>query len=325
MYEQTIVESIIAELDSEEINRSLYTELPQKATITTENGASFKVRLYPNEVWAARQEALLQDIQAEVKTPRLVGRLDRYLVFDHIDVEPVQIGEHDSEVHIGRFLGRLAMYTDQSMTAEELDVEFRDWLNVVAKVGFLPKRLRLSMIDRYKELRPVDPHICMDYWDAMPHNFGWHRDEFVLLDEKHLRYSFEGVGLVKPSILLDEKEFGSVIKSYEEIASSEFYRRSYSFLRFYYWVAALYFYALRDMDGVKHIPANARLRSYRLCLMREAGLGLFRRAFEEFLFSVIRPWDSIIFYVNHMLEPLSWFNVLRRATSGIMDTEGYET
>jgi hypothetical protein len=59
--------------------------------------------------------------------------------------------------------------------------------------------------------------------------------------------------------------------------------------------------------------------------MREAGFGLFRRAFEEFLFSVLHPWDSIIFYVNHMLEPLSWFNVLRRATSGIMDAEGYET
>jgi hypothetical protein len=325
MYEQTVVESIIAELDSEDKNRSLDAELPQKANITTEDGASFKVRLYPNDVWAARQEALLQEIQVEVKTPRLAGRLDRYLVFEHKDVELVQIGERDSEVHIGRFLGRLAMYTDVSIAAEKLDVEFMDWLNVLAKVGFLPRRLRLSMIDRYEELRPVDPHICMDYWDAMPHNFGWHRDEFVLLDEKHLRYSFEGVGLVKPSILLDEKEFDSVLKGYEEIASSDFYRRSYSFLRFYYWVAALYFYALRGMDGVKHIPANPRLRSYRLGLMQEAGLGLFRRAFEEFLFSVLHPWDSLIFFMNHMLEPLSWFNVLRRATSGIMDAEGYET
>ncbi len=325
MHERTVVESIIAELDSEDKNRSLYAELPQKATITTKDGASFKVRLYPNEVWAARQEALLQEIQAEVKTPRLVGRSDRYLVFEHMDVEPVQIGEHDSEIHIGRFLGRLAKYTDESLTVEELDVEFRDWLNVLAKVGFLPKRLRPSMIARYEELRPVDPQICMDYWDAMPHNFGWHRDEFLLLDEKHLRYSFEGVGLVKPSILLDEKEFDSVLKGYEEIASSDFYRTSYSFLRFYYWVAALYFYALRDMDGVKHIPANPRLRSYRLCLMREGGLGLFRRAIEELLFSVLHPWDSLIFFVNHMLEPLSWFNVLRRATSGIMDAEGYET
>ena len=325
MYERSVVENIIAELDSEDKNRSLYAELPQKASITTKDGASFKVRLYPNEGWAARQEILLQEIQAKVKTPQLVGRLDRYLVFEHMDVDPVQIDEHDSDVHIGRFLGRLAMYTDETMTAEKLDAEFSDWLTVLEKVGFLPKRLRLSMIARYEELRPVDPRICMDYWDAMPHNFGWHRDEFVLLDEKHLRYSFKGVGLVKPSILLDEKDFDSVLKGYEEIASSEFYRRSYSFLRFYYWVAALYFYALRDMDGVKHIPANPRLRSYRLCLMREAGVGLFRRAFEEFMFSVLHPWDSIIFYVNHMLEPLSWFNVLLRATSGIMDVEGYET
>jgi len=325
MYEQTVVESIIAELDSEEKNRSLYTELPQKATITTENGASFKVRLYPNEVLAARQEALLQDIQAEVRTPRLVGRLNRYLVFDHIDVEPVQIGEHNSEVHIGRFLGHLATYLDQNTLVDELDIEFGDWLNVLGKVGFLPERYRKLMIDRYDELRPADPQISIDYWDAMPHNFGWHRDGFILLDEKHLRYSFEGVGLVKPSVLLDEEEFELVLQGYEEITSSDFYRRNYIFLRFYYWVAALYFYALRDLDGVKHIPANPRLRSYRLGLMREAGFGLFRRVFEEMLFSVLHPWDSMIFFVNHMLEPLSWFNVLRRATSGKIDVEGYET
>jgi len=33
----------------------------------------------------------------------------------------------------------------------------------------------------------------------------------------------------------------------------------------------------------------------------------------------------MIFFVNHMLEPLSWFNVLRRATSGKIDVEGYKT
>ena len=198
MHERTVVESIIGKLDSDDKTRSLNAALPQKVNITMEDGSSFKVRLYPNESWAARQEALILKTQVVVKTPRLVGRLDRYLVFEHMDVEPVQIGVHDSEIQIGRFLGRLTMYSDDSATAEKLDVEFKDWLTVLEKVGFFPKRFREPMIDRYEEFRPVDPQISIDYWDAMPHNFGWYRDEFILLDEKHLRYRFEGVGLIKP-------------------------------------------------------------------------------------------------------------------------------
>ena len=67
MHERIVVESIIGKLDSDDKTRSLNAALPQKVNITMEDGSSLKVRLYPNESWAARQEALILKTQVVVK------------------------------------------------------------------------------------------------------------------------------------------------------------------------------------------------------------------------------------------------------------------
>ena len=291
----------------------------------TESSLTYKVRLYPREDWAAEQEALLELVSDDIQIPGFVGRVDRYLIFEHTEVDQVQVKDLDAARNIGRFLGSIAMHATNTPSVQELDGEFSRWLEVLVMVGFFPAGMTTSIENQYQKMRPRELRICLDYWDAMPHNFGWHNEDFYLLDEKHLRYSFEGVGLVKPSILLEEGEFQEVLDGYLMSSSVDNFQAHLSFLAFYYWVAALYFYALRKKDGVRHLPANPRLRSYRLGLMRESGLSFPRRLIEEVRFSMYHPLDSLIFYINHMLEPLSWLNIIRRATTAIVRPEEYET
>ncbi len=97
----------------------------------------------------------------------------------------------------------------------------------------------------------------------MPHNYGWYDGQLLMLDEKHLRPSFPGVGLVKPSFLLSPMDWQQVRAGYTSTASATTYNRNRSFLEFYYLVAALYFYSLIHVAERISLPQNPRFLSYR--------------------------------------------------------------
>jgi hypothetical protein len=194
----------------------------------------------------------------------------------------------------------------------DLDGEFESWLQDLLSVGFLSKGVVKSISQRYLAEKPKHPIICLDYWDAISHNFGQHGGKLYLLDEKHLRYSYACVGLVKPSLLMDEDHFSALIRGYGEGDTLHFYRTYRRFLLLYYLVAALHFYAQKQQDGFSRIPANSRLRYYRGNLIRMVWRSPFRRVLEALAFTIRYPGSAIHAFVRRLSGPINLQKLARR-------------
>ena len=286
-------------------------ELPQKAIVNTPGGRRLKVRAYPTESWAMRQEQILRRISGKVRTPELLGRIDRFLVFDHLEVQEVS-GDRALELYdsIGRTLSDLASFRYPATEAEQLDYEVRSWLKDLRQDGFVSAWGEKTLWLEYRRLRPERPQVSLGYWDAMPHNFGQVGDEFVLLDEKHLQPSFEGVGLVKPSLLLRPESFARILAGYRRASSSDFIDEHRGFLKLYYLLGALHYYLIRMRDGDRGIPGNARLRSYRWQAFRLSTPGLRPCFFESARFTFQFPLDSLRFVLLKLVHPMTWRKLL---------------
>ncbi len=304
---QAIVELLPASLRSADGERAL----PQMAIVVTSSGRRLKVRAYPTESWAMRQEQILHRIDGKVRTPELLGRIDRYLVFDHLEVQEVSADRalefYDS---IGGTLSDLASFSYPTTEAEQLDSEVQTWLNELRQAGFVSAWGEKTLWLEYRRLRPERPQVSLGYWDAMPHNFGQVGDEIVLLDEKHLQASFEGVGLVKPSLLLLPESFARILASYRRASSSEFIDEHRGFLKLYYLLGALHYYLMRMRDGARGIPGNARLRSYRWQAFRLSTTGLRPCFLESARFTLHFPLDSLRFVLLKLVHPMTWRKLL---------------
>lgn len=286
--------------------------LPQRFIIDAPDGRKLKVRAYPNEAWAVRQEQILHQIAEKIRTPELLGRIDRYLVFEYLEVQQIT-EDRGMEFYsrLGKILSDLASYLYPPTAAEELDIELHNWLKDLRQAGFISAWGEETLWQEYLRLRPEHPRVTLGYWDAMPHNFGTVEDELVLLDEKHLQPSFDGVGLVKPSLLLRPEEFARVLDGYRDAASSEFVDAHRRFLKLYYLLGALHDYLLRRRDGVKGIPGNARLRSYRWQAFRLSTTGLSPSIRESTRFNLRFPMDSLRFVALKLVHPMTWRKLLR--------------
>ena len=285
--------------------------LPQVAIVDTPSGRRLKVRAYPTESWAMRQEQILRRIGGKVRTPQLLGRVDRYLVFDHLEVQEVS-GDRALEFYdnIGRTLSDLASFRYPATEAEQLDSEVHTWLKDLRQAGFVSAWGEGTLWLEYRRLRPERPQVSLGYWDAMPHNFGQVGDEFILLDEKHLQPSFEGVGLVKPSLLLRPESFVRVLSGYRRASSTDFIDEHRRFLMLYYLLGALHYYLMRMREGAKGIPGNARLRSYRWQAFRLSTRGLRPCFLESARFTLQFPLHSLRFVLLKLVHPMTWRKLL---------------
>jgi hypothetical protein len=223
-----------------------------------------KIRSFAAEDEAARLEALLQDLDGKISYPELLGRWRHHLVFRYLPLEPEPTDpEQNTAFQMGRFLGTLNTQPAENTTPADLDAEFSAWLDRLGRLSLLPTFTIQPLKDHYLANRPAELPVRLGYWDAMPHNFGWHGGRCLMLDEKHLRPSFPGIGLVKPSFLLSPLDWQQVRAGYASTASATTYNRDRSFLEFYYLVAALYFYSLIHVAGRISLPENPRYLSYR--------------------------------------------------------------
>ena len=230
-----------------------------------EAGNPVKIRVYATQGEAKEKEFLLLRLGDIIKFPQLIGRWRNYLVFRYLEIE-VGMGlnsNQDSNYSIGYFLGLINANQLNEVPEEDLEDEFSDWLVRLSNMCLIPPWIVEDAKSYYKRYKPKDLPICIDYWDAMVHNFGWIGGEFYLLDEKHLRPSYQGVGLVKPSFLLAEDEWGRVKEGYEKVSSMQSINDNIEFLRFYYLVAALYFYSLSSAAGRVSLGTNIRFLNYR--------------------------------------------------------------
>ncbi len=207
---------------------------------------ALKIRSYATDAEARRIAALLQDAAGKIAYPELLGRWRHHLVFRYLALEISEPAdtEPDTEFQLGIFLGTLNNQPVVEPSVAELDAEFCGWLDRLQRLALLPGFTTEPLKERYHTSRPLTLPVRLGYWDAMPHNFGWHAGKFVMLDEKHLRPSFPGVGLVKPAFLLSPDKWQRVRFGYGSVASLTVYDRNRTFLEFYYLVAALYFYSL---------------------------------------------------------------------------------
>lgn len=295
-------------------NRRGQFSLPVKAIVRARSGRAMKVRVYPTAQWAADQQTLLSAIEEEVRLPRSLGRIGQVLFFEHLDLEEdAEAGWVDISREIGTFLARLWRTGAVDSGSEDLDREFASWLIEFADRGLISPSMSDQIWSKYQELRPDEPATGLDYWDAMPHNFGLGEDELVLLDEKHLRGSYIGVGLVKPSFFLDGESFAAMLAGFSEYASKNPYADHRRFLELYYAGAALHYYVEKIREGGRLVRANPRLRFYRGLLMRRTTESRADRIRESFRFSLRHPLDSLIFLATKMIHPTTWRKLLEMA------------
>ena len=231
-----------------------------------------KIRAYSSEEEAIRFEKIIGELKETIHIPHLWGRWNQYLVFEYLSLSQNENQELDenSFAEIGKTLGYLNRIEVGSFSIQELDSEFSGWMQRFQKLKLIPKRTAENAVQFYLRARPQDTRPCWDYWDAMPHNFGWADQEFFMLDEKHLRPSFFGVGLVKPYFLLESHQWKLVRQGFESMTSLERFERFRNFLEFYYLAAALFFYSLAIEAGRIFPIKNQRYLDYRDEFIRRA-------------------------------------------------------
>jgi hypothetical protein len=276
-------------------------------------GIKYKVRFYPDIDWASRQEALIQLAQERIKMPAFLGREGECLVFRVESLQPAETRDiHELYRAMGQVLGSLA--STRSIPAREMnpDSEFSRWLEDLRQLGFVSPKAQAALQLRYEDLKPIGQPQVIDYWDAMPHNFGWRENSLYLLDEKHLHYSFQGVGLIKPSLLVDRSIFEDFLEGYSRESDPVLYRAQHSFLLLYYLVASLHFYSLQYRDGVQRIASNPRLRYYRSGLIRSIWSSPAERLQEAARFTIRYPLDAILALKNRLSGPVSLVKIRDR-------------
>ena len=230
-----------------------------------------KIRAYATEDEAIAQENLLDNLAGKIVHPELLGRWRQYLVFRYLEAEMPKDGTGDqpSYFQIGRFLGILNTIQKTDTSSQDLDKEFVTWLDRLQAMQILPSKIADKARITYTDTRPPNLPVVLDYWDAMPHNFAWTGEKLYLLDEKHLRPSYPGVGLIKPLFLLSHERWTQVREGYESIASLHTFDQYRPFLAFYYLVVALHFYSLLASAGRAKLLQNPRFLNYREALLRK--------------------------------------------------------
>ncbi len=267
--------------------------LPRGVLIDASDGNRYKVREYPSEEIAAEKEEIIQRVAGTILVPVLIGRLGKYLVFEYIHADDARANlGRKTYFAIGRALGCLADYKEDGSLIDVLDIEFNNWLEQLIRVGFLSSQVAAKADMAYQALKPAIPRLCLDYWDVMPHNFGWHGEQLYLLDEKHLRLSFEGVGLIKPSLVLQAQDWDAVLAGYQSVRPTAFFSQQRRFLQLYYLVGALNFYRQKMANGALSIPANPRLRRYYSILLSDLGLSDLSILFERIRFDYRFPRET---------------------------------
>ncbi len=223
-----------------------------------------KIRAYDSEQSARDRANILDRLAGKVRYPELLGRWKQYLLFRYVALDPGETRSAEPELYrqLGRFLALL--HSEEGHTdAGQLDREFSGWLRRLVQTSILPAKIAHRVQRFYVQTRPNALPVSLDYWDAMPHNFGWMNGTLVLLDEKHLRPSFVGVGLIKPLFLLATPEWKSLQGGYTSVRDLSHFDKYRSFLEFYYLVAALYFYALIGLADRVDLAVNLRFLDYR--------------------------------------------------------------
>lgn len=269
--------------------------LTKSRVINTEGGEPVKIRAYATEGEAREKEELLNELKDIIDTPEFLGRWRNYLVFRYLDLEQgsSSTADQDSHFSIGCFLGSINNIMVDDVDANALEEEFSGWLERLSGMRLIPKWVTGEARAYYLRNQPKELSICIDHWDAMPHNFGWTDGDFYLLDEKHLRPSYQGIGLIKPLFLLEEEEFRKVKDGYKSVSPT--YQQVYAhlgFLKFYYLVAALYFYSLVSAAGRISLARNPRFLDYRESLIRTvSGWGALNQLRSEFHLYLTYPQE----------------------------------
>lgn len=268
------------------------------------DGSLYKFRVYASEREAAQKEEILRWLGSEFPSPRFLGRSDRTLIFEFLETQQGDSLQTDSTfTQIGRILGSMAEYETDPPSNNGLDAIFQQRLHRLAKVGLISPIASRAALRRYDEIKPESANKCFVYWDAMPHNFGWNAKRLFVLDEKHFEFGYEGVGLVKPRVLLSETQWQKVWGGYRDVRETEFVEAHWTFLDLCYYVGALHFYALGLDIGAASYSKNSRLRYFHRALVRD----LFQSRAAQFL-------EGLYIQFRYPIEALRYgrFRVERR-------------
>lgn len=262
MINTTVLEEIVSSLSALDPAPDGLTHV--RVVKDTRLGA-VKVRVYATEAEACEKEALLNRLKGEIDFPKVLGRQQQYLIFRYLDLQTLKDDSPGLEVCflVGHFLAVLNSVEEDQTNSQALDQEFMGWMHRLSEMRLIPAPVARKACTYYREKRPVDLPVRLDYWDAMPHNFGLLDGRLIMLDEKHVRPSFPGVGLVKPLFLLPAGHWNSLRQGYESLLSLDLFDRHREFIQFYYLACALSFYSLISSAGRASLGRNPRFLAYR--------------------------------------------------------------
>jgi hypothetical protein len=254
------------------IDQAIPEGLTSHTIYKDEQLGTFKIRRYDSVESAKTQEQLLLRLEGIASCQNFLGRWEDFLVFQFLELPDLGRNDPDDKLffHIGKFLASINKIDQTGVRPEQMDEEVSGWLKRFVKLAFLPKRIIPRVTSTYQHLRPSNLTVCIDYWDAMPHNFAVHDENFFLLDEKHLRPSFPFVGLVKPAWFLPIGKYNMVRQGYEREKPLQAFDRHFPFFEFYYLLVALYFYSLAGAAGRISLEQNPRFLDFRERLIKTA-------------------------------------------------------
>lgn len=168
------------------------------------SGGWLKVRGYATEREAQEKEEILRKLEKTIEFPEFLGRWRNFLVFRYLELDEGYGQPQDARFlyNIGKFLGTINHCARAEQGLDKFDREFEVWLNRLSFMRLIPPWIAQRSLDYYYGSKPRELPLGIDYWDAMPHNFAIYQGRFLMLDEKHLRPSYLGIGLVKHSSCL---------------------------------------------------------------------------------------------------------------------------
>jgi len=305
---EQITSSAVEELSVQSV-AELYPAMTVQRSVS---GCKYKFRRYAAEDEAAEKSRIYTALSDSLPRTPLCGAEGCLLCFEYIEAAETGF----ASVHfqsLGAWLGNLAVETLDWESPGSCDAAYQFWLNDLEMGHFFsPAIIRLAKA-RYLKLRPARLLTSVNYWDAMPLNFGWKDGTLWLLDEKHLRPGILGVGLVKPRLFLPSQAYDLVVQGFGQPHLMSFIQEYEDFLEYYYRTYALWFYLRGMRIKATSFDKNPRLRRFRTAFIAALDVSEDGKRREQRYFTLHYPIQNARYFWMRIRR--WWRRTVRAGTS----------
>lgn len=268
---------------------------PALSVQQSQNGRRYKFRRYASSGEANEKLRILATLGHALPMTALVAESDQTLCFDYIDSVsfPDDLASYQA---MGRWLGSLCAKTWDWDSPSAFDAYHALWLKDLEESGFFSRSVIQRARVHYEAMRPTEVAVCINYWDAMPPNFGIQSGEAILLDEKHLRMGLSGISMVKPRLFLPAAEYTALAEGYQTTALDKDLQHDQPYLEIVYRTYALWFYLHGMQIGATTYDVNSRLRRFRASFLSTHNISALDIRRDRFVFFLHFPQQTTRYF-----------------------------